>query len=72
MTGITPQFSEDIERWSAIGLADFSAVQALIPDHPVLTIHIDPAGSSLASADLTLTGKESEESVVEQIFKLIS
>src|SRR5207248_487616 len=32
-----------ISTTNAIGLADFAAVQTLIPDFPVLTVHIDPS-----------------------------
>lgn len=61
-----------ISTTNAIGLADYSAVQALIPDYKVLTIEINPAGSGIGTADISLTGKESESKVIDHIKKLLS
>lgn len=60
-----------VSTTNAIGLADFSAVQNLIPDFSVLAIEIDPTGIHLAPCDLRLTGRESEAEVVRQISDLL-
>jgi len=60
-----------ISTTNAIGLADFAAVQALIPDYPVLAVDIDAAGAKIGSADLQLSGKESEENVIAQVSDLL-
>lgn len=60
-----------ISTTNAIGLADFSAVQALIPDFPVLVVDVDPSQKGLSSSDLQLSGKESEETAVQQIYDLL-
>lgn len=60
-----------VSTTNTIGLADFSAVQALIPDFQTFVVDIDPSGSSLAPCDLRLTGKESEEAVVSQVTGLL-
>jgi bifunctional enzyme CysN/CysC len=60
-----------ISTTNAIGLADFAAVQALIPDYPVLAIDVDPASSPIGTADLRLTGKESDADVVSHIESLL-
>jgi bifunctional enzyme CysN/CysC len=60
-----------VSTTNAIGLGDFSAVQALIPDFPVLAIDINPASAALGAADLHLTGKESESDVIQQVEKLL-
>jgi bifunctional enzyme CysN/CysC len=61
-----------ISTTNAIGLADFAAVQSLIPDVPVLAINIDPTSAALGSADLKLSGKETETDVVAQILALLN
>jgi bifunctional enzyme CysN/CysC len=60
-----------ISTTNAIGLADFSAVQALIPDFPVLAVDINPTTQAVGGSDLQLTGKESESNVIEQISQLL-
>ena len=60
-----------VSTTNAIGSADFAAVQALVPNYPVLIVDIDPSGKNLAPADLRLTGRESEESVVAEISGLL-
>jgi bifunctional enzyme CysN/CysC len=59
-----------ISTTNAIGLADFAAVQALIPDYPVLTIEVNPS-KSVGAADLHITGKESEADVLRQVRELL-
>lgn len=56
---------------NAIGLADFAAVQALIPDFPVLAIDINASSSVLGHADLRVKGKEPEADVVAQVTDLL-
>jgi bifunctional enzyme CysN/CysC len=60
-----------VSTTNAIGLADFAAVQALIPDFPVLSIDINSAGGALGQSDLRLTGKEPEETVTTQLTDLL-
>jgi bifunctional enzyme CysN/CysC len=60
-----------VSTTNAIGLADYGAVQALIPDSPTIVIDVDPAGDSLAPCDLRIRGTEPEEAVVEEIAKLL-
>ena len=50
-----------VSTTNAIGLADFAAVQALIPDFPVLAVDINTSGKVLWVTPLifSLTGKES-------------
>lgn len=52
---------------NAIGLADAAAVQALLGDRTVLTVEIDPTGTSVAPCDLRLRGTESEAEVADRI-----
>jgi len=60
-----------ISTTNSIGLADFAAVQALIPDFPVLTVELNPATAVLGSADLQLTGKETEADVIAKVSELL-
>jgi len=60
-----------ISTTNAIGLADFAAVQALIPDFPVLAIDINSSGAAVGPADLSLTGQESETVVLERVADLL-
>jgi bifunctional enzyme CysN/CysC len=60
-----------ISTTNTIGLADFAAVQALIPDFPVLAVDVNPTPTTLGPADLRLTGKETEAEVVRQISDLL-
>ncbi len=61
-----------VSTTNAIGLADFSAVQALIPDFPVIAIDVNPSqNAALGAADLRLTGKESETDVIGQVSALL-
>ncbi len=56
-----------ISTTNAIGLADFAAVQALIPDFRVLAIEINPSATIVGMADLRITGKEPEPEVIANI-----
>jgi hypothetical protein len=60
-----------VSTTNAIGLADYGAVQALIPDSPSIVVDVDPAGDSLAVCDLRIRGTEPEEQVIDQISKLL-
>jgi bifunctional enzyme CysN/CysC len=61
-----------VSTTNSIGLADFASVQALIPSFPILTVEIDPTGTSIAPCDLRLTGKETEQQVINQIAELLA
>jgi bifunctional enzyme CysN/CysC len=60
-----------VSTTNTIGLADFAAVQALIPDYPVLAVDINPSSTLVGQADLKLSGKESESDVVTQVKSLL-
>jgi adenylylsulfate kinase-like enzyme len=61
-----------VSTTNAIGLADYGAVQALIPDAPSIVIDIDPGGDSLAPCDLRIRGNEPEPDVVAKIVALLA
>lgn len=61
-----------VSTTNSIGLADFAAVQALIPDFPILIINVDPSQQSLAPSDLQLDGRETEEAVVARVSDLLA
>jgi bifunctional enzyme CysN/CysC len=60
-----------VSTTNAIGLADATSVQALIPDAPMLLIDIDPADASTQACDLRIRGTEPEVDVVAQIAALL-
>ena len=60
-----------ISTTNAIGLADFAAVQALIPDFPVLSVEISPTKTTVGAADLQLSGKEPDAAVIHQVAELL-
>ncbi len=60
-----------ISTTNAIGLADFSSVQALLPDFPVLAVEINPSKSTVGTADLRFTGKEPESELIQSITDLL-
>lgn len=60
-----------VSTTNAIGLADFAEVQTLLPNFPVMIVNIDPSEKSSSFADIKLTGKESENSVLEKIIQLL-
>jgi len=60
-----------VSTTNAIGLADATSVQALIPDAPMLLIDIDPADASTQACDLRIRGAEPETEVVAQIAALL-
>jgi len=61
-----------VSTTNAIGLADFGAVQALIPDAPSLAIEIDPDGHSAQPCDLRIRGDEPEHEVTAAIIDLLA
>jgi len=61
-----------VSTTNAIGLADATAVQALIPDSPMLLVDIDPAGSSTQACDLRISGTEPEADVIAKIADLLA
>ena len=61
-----------VSTTNAIGLADYGAVQALIPDAPSIVVDIDPDGDSLAPCDLRVRGNEPEGEVVARIVDLLA
>ena len=60
-----------VSTTNSIGLADFAAVQALIPDFPVIAVDINPSTTVLGPADLRLSGKESQPDAIAQISDLL-
>lgn len=60
-----------ISTTNSIGLADVAAVQALIPDFPVIVIVVGAAQISQSPCDLSLKGQESEDKVVADISQLL-
>ncbi len=61
-----------VSTTNAIGLADVAAVQALVPDFPVIAIEIEPGDKKLRSGDIHLHGRESEDEVIRQISDVLS
>jgi len=60
-----------VSTTNAIGLADFGAVQALVPDTPTLAIEIDSEGHSAQPCDLRIKGDEPEADVTAAIIDLL-
>jgi bifunctional enzyme CysN/CysC len=60
-----------VSTTNAIGLADYGAVQALIPDTPSLVVEIDPLGASAQACDLRFRGVEPESEVVAEIAEML-
>lgn len=61
-----------ISTTNSIGLADVAAVQALVPDFPVLVIDVDSSQSDKDQCDLHLKENESEAAVVSKISALLA
>lgn len=61
-----------VSTTNAIGLGDATAVQALVPDAPMLVIDVDPSGASTQACDLRIAGTEPEPEVVAQIAALLA
>jgi bifunctional enzyme CysN/CysC len=60
-----------VSTTNAIGLADATAVQALIPDSPMLLVDIDAGGASAQACDLRISGTEPEAEVIAKIAELL-
>jgi bifunctional enzyme CysN/CysC len=61
-----------VSTTNSIGLADFAAVQALIPDFPVIAIEVDTNHTETINSDLQLNGHETEDEVVNQVQTLLA
>src|SRR6185503_11063057 len=60
-----------VSTTNAIGLGDFGAVQALIPDTASIAIEMDPQGTSTQPCDLRFAGNEPQADVIQQIVDLM-
>jgi bifunctional enzyme CysN/CysC len=61
-----------VSTTNSIGLADATAVQALIPDTPMLLVDVDPDEHSTQACDLRILGTEPEAEVIAQIADLLA
>jgi bifunctional enzyme CysN/CysC len=61
-----------VSTTNAIGLADATAVQALIPDAPMLLVDIDPTDASTQACDLRIRGTEPDPDVIAKIGALLN
>ncbi len=61
-----------VSTTNAIGLADVAAVQALLPDFPLLVVEINAAPGPLSPSDARLTGLEGEADVVARVAELLA
>jgi len=61
-----------VSTTNAIGLADATAVQALVPDAPMLLVDVDPSGASTQACDLRIAGTEPEAEVLAKIAALLA
>jgi bifunctional enzyme CysN/CysC len=60
-----------VSTTNAIGLADATAVQALIPDTPMIVVDIDPDDASTQACDLRIRGSEPEAEVIAKISAIL-
>ncbi len=60
-----------VSTTNAIGLADATAVQALVPDTPMLLVDVDPDDASTQACDLRIRGTEPEAEVIARIAELL-
>jgi hypothetical protein len=61
-----------VSTTNVIGLADATAVQALIPDAPLVLVEIVDAGAGSAQpSDLLVSGDEPEAEVVAKVMALL-
>jgi bifunctional enzyme CysN/CysC len=61
-----------VSTTNAIGLADATAVQALIPDTPMLLVDVDPEDESTQACDLRIRGSEPEADVIGKVMEKIA
>ncbi len=60
-----------VSTTNSIGLADATAVQALIPDTAMLVVDVDPDDASTQACDLRIRGTEPEAEVIAKIAELL-
>jgi len=60
-----------VSTTNSIGLADATAVQALIPDTPMVVVDIDPDDASTQACDLRIRGTEPEADVIAKISAIL-
>jgi hypothetical protein len=60
-----------VSTTNAIGLADATAVQALIPDTPMVLVEVGSSGAGAAACDLHISGDEPEADVVARIAEIL-
>ncbi len=60
-----------VSTTNSIGLADATAVQALIPDTPMVVVDIDPDDASTQACDLRIRGSEPEGDVIAKISAIL-
>jgi bifunctional enzyme CysN/CysC len=60
-----------VSTTNAIGLADATAVQALIPDTPMLLVDVDPEDESTQACDVRIRGTEPQADVIAKIAELL-
>jgi bifunctional enzyme CysN/CysC len=61
-----------VSTTNSIGLGDATAVQALVPDAPMLVIDVDPSGASTQACDLRIAGTEPDAVVIAKIAALLA
>jgi bifunctional enzyme CysN/CysC len=61
-----------VSTTNAIGLADATAVQALVPDTPMLLVDVDPEDESTQACDLRIRGSEPEADVIGKVMEKIA
>jgi bifunctional enzyme CysN/CysC len=61
-----------VSTTNSIGLGDATAVQALVPDAPLLLVDVDPSGASTQACDLRVAGTEPEAFVIAKIVALLA
>ena len=60
-----------VSTTNAIGLADATAVQALIGETPMLIVDIDPNDASTQACDLRIRGTEPDDEVIAKVAELL-
>jgi bifunctional enzyme CysN/CysC len=60
-----------VSTTNAIGLADHSAVQALIGAIASVAVEVDPSGNSTAPCDLRISGHEGDDEVIGKVLELL-
>jgi bifunctional enzyme CysN/CysC len=60
-----------VSTTNAIGLADHSAVQALIGANASVAVEVDPSGNSTVPCDLRIRGNEGDAEVIAKVLELL-